>query len=58
MGLSSIFLLSKVRERIWACLKPGGRVYMDAAAALQKYDVNDFARNYISGASHVSAYRT
>jgi cyclopropane-fatty-acyl-phospholipid synthase len=42
----------KFCERIWACLKPGGRVYMDAAAALQKYDVNDFARNYIWRGTH------
>ncbi|HEY8032735.1 MAG TPA: class I SAM-dependent methyltransferase [Methylocella sp.] len=42
----------KFCERIWACLKPGGRLYLDAAAALQKYDVNDFARNYIWRGTH------
>jgi len=39
-------------ERLWACLKPGGRVYLDAAAALQKYDVYDFARRYIWQGTH------
>lgn len=42
----------KFCERIWACLKPGGRLYLDAAAALQKYDVNDFARNFIWRGTH------
>jgi cyclopropane-fatty-acyl-phospholipid synthase len=42
----------KFCERIWACLKPGGRLYLDAAAALEKYDVNDFARNYIWRGTH------
>jgi cyclopropane-fatty-acyl-phospholipid synthase len=42
----------KFCERIWACLKPGGRVYMDAAAALQKYDVYDFARYHIWQGTH------
>ena len=42
----------KFCERMWACLKPGGRLYLDAAAALEKYDVNDFARNYIWRGTH------
>jgi cyclopropane-fatty-acyl-phospholipid synthase len=42
----------KFCERLWACLKPGGRLYMDAAAALEKYDVNDFARYYIWQGTH------
>jgi cyclopropane-fatty-acyl-phospholipid synthase len=42
----------KFCERLRACLKPGGRLYLDAAAALQKYDVNDFARIYIWRGTH------
>jgi cyclopropane-fatty-acyl-phospholipid synthase len=42
----------KFCERLWACLKPGGRLYLDAAAALVKYDVNDFARYYIWQGTH------
>jgi cyclopropane-fatty-acyl-phospholipid synthase len=42
----------KFCERIWACLKPGGRLYLDAAAGLEKYDVNDFARYYIWRGTH------
>ncbi len=39
-------------ERLWACLKPGGFLYLDAAAGLEKYDVNDFARVYIWQGTH------
>jgi cyclopropane-fatty-acyl-phospholipid synthase len=42
----------KFCERLWACLKPGGLLYLDAAAALVKYDVNDFARYYIWQGTH------
>ncbi len=34
-------------ERIWACLKPGGRLYLDASASKEKFDVSTFSRRYI-----------
>jgi cyclopropane fatty-acyl-phospholipid synthase-like methyltransferase len=39
-------------SRLWDCLKPGGRLYMDASAAVQKYDSSDFTRRYIWPGAH------
>jgi cyclopropane-fatty-acyl-phospholipid synthase len=38
--------------RLWECLKPGGRLYLDASAAIQKYDASDFTRRYIWPGAH------
>jgi cyclopropane-fatty-acyl-phospholipid synthase len=39
-------------ERIWACLAPGGRLYLDASATIRKYDIGAFARRYIWPGPH------
>jgi len=39
-------------ERIWACLKPGGRLYLDASASREKFDVSMFSRRYIWPGTH------
>jgi cyclopropane-fatty-acyl-phospholipid synthase len=33
-------------ERVWRALKPGGRLYLDASAALEKFSVSAFTRHY------------
>jgi len=38
--------------RVWDCLKPGGRLYLDASASIQKYDSSDFIRRYIWTGAH------
>ena len=39
-------------ERVWNCLKPGGRIYLDASSVLEKYDVSNFVRKYIYPGTH------
>lgn len=39
-------------EQVWKCLKPGGRIYLDASAVLEKYNVSNFVRNYIYPGTH------
>ena len=39
-------------ERVWDCLRPGGLLYLDASASMEKYDVSDFARRYIWHGTH------
>ncbi len=39
-------------ERIWDGLKVGGRLYLDASAALRKYEVSTFTRRYIYRGTH------
>jgi cyclopropane-fatty-acyl-phospholipid synthase len=34
-------------ERLWDVLKPGGRLYLDASAAKQKFSMTPFAREYL-----------
>ena len=38
--------------RLWECLRPGGRFYLDASAAIEKYDASDFTRRYIWPGAH------
>jgi cyclopropane-fatty-acyl-phospholipid synthase len=38
--------------RVWDLLKPGGRLYLDASASVQKYDSSDFIRRYIWPGAH------
>ena len=33
-------------ERVWAALRPGGRLYLDASATREKYAASAFAREY------------
>lgn len=42
----------KFCTRLAACLKPGGRFYLDASAVIRKFDVSDFTRRYIWPGSH------
>lgn len=39
-------------EQVWHCLKPGGRLFLDASASIVKYDVSAFARQYIWSGTH------
>ncbi|PGH04730.1 hypothetical protein AJ79_07009 [Helicocarpus griseus UAMH5409] len=38
--------------KIWEVLKPGGRLYLDGSAAVEKYSVSSFTRDYIWGGTH------
>jgi cyclopropane-fatty-acyl-phospholipid synthase len=38
--------------RVWDCLKPGGRLYLDASASREKYAVSAFSRSYIWPGTH------
>ncbi len=42
--------------RVWECLKPGGRLYLDASATKQKYDVSDFNRRYVYRGTQVHSF--
>jgi cyclopropane-fatty-acyl-phospholipid synthase len=39
-------------SRLWDRLKPGGRLYLDASASVEKYDASDFTRRYIWPGAH------
>ncbi|KIE03784.1 cyclopropane-fatty-acyl-phospholipid synthase, partial [Metarhizium majus ARSEF 297] len=39
-------------RRVWDILKPGGRLYLDGSAAVEKYAVSSFARDYIWRGTH------
>lgn len=39
-------------SQLWECLKPGGRLYLDASAAIEKYDASDFTRRYVWPGAH------
>jgi cyclopropane-fatty-acyl-phospholipid synthase len=39
-------------EQVCKCLKPGGRIYLDASAVLEKYQVSNFVRTYIYPGTH------
>ncbi|MBV8369212.1 MAG: class I SAM-dependent methyltransferase [Candidatus Eremiobacteraeota bacterium] len=39
-------------ERVWECLKPGGRIYIDASASIEKYQRSDFISAYIWSGAH------
>jgi cyclopropane-fatty-acyl-phospholipid synthase len=38
--------------QVWNCLAPGGRIYLDASAAKEKYESSAFGRRYIWHGSH------
>ena len=38
--------------RVWDCLKPGGRLYLDASASVEKYATSDFISAYIWPGAH------
>ena len=38
--------------QVWKCLKPGGRIYLDASATREKYKVSNFVRRYIYPGTH------
>lgn len=37
---------------VWDVLKPGGRVYLDGSAAVTKFAVSSWTRNYVWGGTH------
>ncbi|CAG7926227.1 unnamed protein product [Penicillium olsonii] len=39
-------------SKMWEVLKPGGRMYLDASAAVEKFAVSSFTRDYIWGGTH------
>lgn len=39
-------------ERVWECLAPGGRIYMDASASKEKFKMSAFTRRYIWHGTH------
>jgi cyclopropane-fatty-acyl-phospholipid synthase len=39
-------------EQVWHCLKPNGRLFLDASASIVKYDVSAFSRHYIWDGTH------
>ncbi|KAG5978984.1 hypothetical protein E4U55_005683 [Claviceps digitariae] len=39
-------------RKIWSLLKPGGRLYLDGSAAVEKYAVSAFTRDYIWSGTH------
>ncbi|KAG6321679.1 hypothetical protein E4U22_001585 [Claviceps purpurea] len=39
-------------RKAWDLLKPGGRLYLDGSAAVEKYDVSAFTRDYIWRGTH------
>ena len=39
-------------RHLWKCLKPGGRLYLDASASREKYSVSGFSRRYIWPGTH------
>lgn len=39
-------------QRVWDCLQPGGRLYVDASASREKYRVSAFNRTYIWQGTH------
>ncbi|KAL4890155.1 S-adenosyl-L-methionine-dependent methyltransferase [Aspergillus ambiguus] len=38
--------------RVWDVLKPGGRLYLDGSAAVEKFSVSAFSRDYIWRGTH------
>lgn len=39
-------------QQVWRCLKPGGCMFLDASATVEKFDVSVFARRYIWQGTH------
>jgi cyclopropane-fatty-acyl-phospholipid synthase len=39
-------------EKVWNLLKPGGTLYLDASATIVKFDISNFARQYIWTGTH------
>jgi cyclopropane-fatty-acyl-phospholipid synthase len=42
----------KLFTRAWACLKPGGKIYIDGSATKEKHSMSQFARRYIWQGAH------
>lgn len=38
--------------KVWDVLQPGGRLYLDGAAAVEKFDVSPFTRDYVWTGTH------
>ena len=42
----------KFFSRVWDCLKPGGKIYIDGSASKEKHSLSQFARRYIWQGAH------
>lgn len=55
VSLGSIEHITDYRRfarQVWRCVKPGGLVYLDAAASREKYDVSSWTRAHIWTGTH------
>jgi cyclopropane-fatty-acyl-phospholipid synthase len=42
----------KFAEQVWRCLKPGGRIYLDASATREKWDASAFTHHFTWRGAH------
>lgn len=42
----------KFAEQVWKCLKPGGRLYLDASATREKWEASAFTRHFTWRGAH------
>lgn len=42
----------KFAEQVWRCLKPGGRLYLDASATREKWEASAFTRHFTWRGAH------
>jgi len=45
-------VIRRFASRLWDCLAPNGRLYLDASASVEKYDASDFTRRYVWPGAH------
>jgi cyclopropane-fatty-acyl-phospholipid synthase len=50
--IEHIINYEKFSQQVWKCLKPNGRLFLDASASIVKYDVSGFSRKYIWSGTH------
>jgi cyclopropane-fatty-acyl-phospholipid synthase len=50
--IEHIPMYRRFAEQVWRCLKPGGRLYLDASATKEKYDMSAFTRRYTWHGTH------
>jgi cyclopropane-fatty-acyl-phospholipid synthase len=52
LGLEHIPNYRRFARRMWDMIKPGGRMYLDGSAAVEKFAVSAFTREYIWRGTH------
>jgi cyclopropane-fatty-acyl-phospholipid synthase len=50
--IEHIPMYRRFAEQVWRCLKPGGRLYVDASATKQKFEMSAFTRRYTWHGTH------